>query len=174
MSFELDKDEYVIYEARRSWIVLFSQTIGWIFSILIPIILFSAIQSSEKIEFAGNENALLMIFLMSWVFIVWNAIFVVWTDHYLDILVITNKNLIDIEQKGLFVRDIAIVNLSNVEDVTTVVDGVLATLGGYGDLKIQSAGSETEFVLKRLHNPVFVRSKIREAISGDVPRDGEE
>lgn len=174
MSFELDKDEYIIYEARRSWIVLFSQTIGWIFSILVPLIFFSAIQSSDSIQFAGNENALLMIFLLSWVFVVWNAIFVIWTDYYLDILVITNKNLIDIEQKGLFTRDIAIVNLSNVEDVTTVVDGLVATLGLFGDLKIQSAGSETEFVLKKIHNPIFVRSKIREAISGDVPREGEE
>lgn len=173
MTFKLNKNEYIIFEARRSWIVLFSKSIGWIFSILIPIFIFSIIESIEIITFSGNPNALLMIFVFTWIFIVWNFIFVEWTDYYLDILVITNKHLIDIEQKGLFVRDVAVTSLENVEDITTVITGFVATVIGYGDLKVQSAGAKTEFIIKDIDSPTLVREKIKEAITGENQKSEE-
>ena len=124
MSFKLNKDEYVIYEARRNWVVLFSKTIAWIFSILIPILIFSVFQSTNLISFGPKEDTLLMVFVMSWFFVVWNFVFTTWTDHFLDILIITNKHLVDIEQKGLFAREISVINLENIQDVTTFIKRV--------------------------------------------------
>lgn len=171
MSFHLDKDEYVVFESRRSWFVLWSKTIGVIFSILIPVILFSAITAFPDINLGPHQSYIFMIFLLSWVFIVWNLIFVAWTDYWLDILIITNKNLIDIEQKGIFAREISVLQLDKIQDTTTEIHGFVATVLGYGDLRIQSAGNDKEFVLKNVDNPNIVRAKIKEAISGEVPNE---
>jgi uncharacterized membrane protein YdbT with pleckstrin-like domain len=174
MSFSLDKDEYVIYEAKRNWVVLWSKTVGLFFSILIPIFVYSIFFALNDQESAGaQDHYLFMILLLTWLFIIWNLICVAWTDYYLDILVITNKNIIDIEQHGLFKREVSIIDLEDIQDITTVIDGFVRTVIGYGHLIIQSAGSRREFIIRNLDNPNLVRSKIKEAISGEVPR-GEE
>jgi uncharacterized membrane protein YdbT with pleckstrin-like domain len=168
MSISLDKDEYVIYEARRSWFVLWNKTVGLFFSILIPIVLFSLISAIEFNFVLINKDTLFIVCLLSWIFIVWNLLFVAWTDHYLDVLVITNKHLIDIEQKGVFSREISVLQLDKIQDVTTEINGFINTVIGYGDLHIQSAGNDKEFTLKNIANPNLVRSKIKQAISGEV------
>jgi hypothetical protein len=165
MSFELDKDEKVLFEIRRSWFVLFEETIGLLFSTLIPILLISFLESTNYVIFSGNKEILLTIIMLFWIFIVWNIIFIVWTNYYLDIFVVTNKHIIDIEQKNLFVREVAVVNLKNIQDVTSNVDGLLASIIGFGDLYVQSAGEKREFVIKTVTNPELVRSKIKQAIA---------
>jgi hypothetical protein len=164
MSFELDKDEKILFEIRRSWFVLFSETIGLLFATLIPIILVSILESTNAVVFSGNKEILLTIILLSWIFIIWNIIFIVWTNYYLDIFIVTNKHVIDIEQKSLFVREVAIVNLKNIQDVTSEVNGILATIIGFGDLTVQSAGESREFVIRTVTNPELIRSKIKQAI----------
>ncbi len=168
MSFKLDIDEHIIFQVRRSWFVLFEKTIALIFSILIPLILMSFVETTNTIKIGGNKEFFLMILMLSWIFVVWNLIFVVWTDYYLDIFVITNKHLIDIEQKGLFRREVSILNLKNIQDITTDITGLIATIIGFGDLKIQSAGSRREFIIKEINKPEMVRTKIKEAISGEI------
>ena len=165
MSFELDKDEKILFEIRRSWFVLFEETIGLLFSVLIPVILISFLESTNFISFSGNKEILLTIIILSWIFIVWNIIFIVWTNYYLDIFIVTNKHIIDIEQKSLFVREVSIVNLRNVQDITSEVNGLLATIIGFGDLNVQSAGENREFVIKTVTNPELIRSKIKQAIA---------
>lgn len=170
MSFELDKDEYVIYEARRNWVVLWGKTVGIIFSILIPILVFSIFLAlKDQAGTTQEDQYLFMILLLSWLFVVWNFLFVAWTDFYLDILIITNKHLIDIEQKGIFSREVSILQLNKIQDITTEVSGFVPTVIGYGDLHIQSAANDKEFVIKNIDKPILVRSKIKEAISGEVP-----
>ena len=39
---------------------------------------------------------------------------------------------------------------------------------GYGDIRIQSAGRNTEFIIKNIDKPNVVRAKINEAVSGEV------
>jgi membrane protein YdbS with pleckstrin-like domain len=174
MAFHLDKDEYVIHESRRSWFVIWARTTVLVFSILIPIILLSILSAVSAINFGENEGALFMVIVLTWAFIVWNFIFVAWTDHYLDILVITNKHLIDIEQKGIFSRDIAVLQISKIQDINTEINGFIQTVLGYGNLNIQSAGYEKEFKLVNVDNPDLVRSKIKEAIAGEVPNEENE
>lgn len=171
MSFELDKNEYIIFEARRSWFVLWSRTIGWLFSILAPVVIISILQSFKAEIFIGNANALFMVLIFSWVFIVWNVVFIEWTNHYLDLLIVTNKHLIDIEQHGLFSREVSVMSLEKIQDVTTDVRGFVPTVLGFGDLHIQTAGTEREFWLRLVDNPNYVRSKIKQAISGEVSQE---
>lgn len=165
MSFELDKDEKILFEIRRSWFVLFSETVGLLFATLIPIVLISILEATNIVVFSGNKEILLTIILLSWIFIIWNIIFIVWTNYYLDIFIVTNKHVIDIEQKSLFVREVAVVNLRNIQDVTSEVNGLLATIIGFGDLRVQSSGERREFVIETVTNPDLIRSKIKQAIA---------
>lgn len=60
-------------------------------------------------------------------------------------LIVTNRNITQILQYGLFNRKVSQLNLVNVEDVTSVHNGIFANIFGYGVLKIETAGEQANF-----------------------------
>jgi uncharacterized membrane protein YdbT with pleckstrin-like domain len=78
-------------------------------------------------------------------------LFIIWTDYYLDIWIITSKRIIDVEQKGLFNRSISEFSLANVQDVTIEINGIVETLLKFGDLNVQTAG-QMNFVINQAPN----------------------
>jgi hypothetical protein len=136
------------------------------FSLLFPILFSSLIFAlpdySEKL---GNTGVLSIIILLSWFFIVWNIIFIIWTNHYLDVLIITNLHVIDIEQIGLWHREVSTLQLPKIQDISSKTEGIIASVLNYGNLEIQSAGSLTNFIVKGIQKPDLLRQKINEQIT---------
>lgn len=60
-------------------------------------------------------------------------------------LLITDRSLVQILQKSLFIRKVSRLSFSNVEDVTAEQRGILASIFNYGTLHIQTAGAEENF-----------------------------
>ena len=69
-----------------------------------------------------------------------------WMDYYLDVWIVTEKRIMDIEQRGLFSREVAEIPMANVQDVTIEVLGIIETILKFGTIKIQTAG-EREFTI---------------------------
>jgi len=60
-------------------------------------------------------------------------------------LVVTDRNITQILQYGLFSRKVSQLNMVNVEDVTALQNGIFQTMFGFGDLKIETAGEQVNF-----------------------------
>lgn len=60
-------------------------------------------------------------------------------------LIVTDRNITQVLQHGLFSRKVSQLNMVNVEDVTSVQKGLFATMFGYGELKIETAGEQSNF-----------------------------
>ena len=88
--------------------------------------------------------------------------FVVWTNHFLDVVVITNLHIIDIEQIGMWHRETAMLNLKKVQDISSTTNGLVESILGFGDLEIQTAGSTSNFIIKGVEQPDLIRQKIME------------
>lgn len=69
-----------------------------------------------------------------------------WTKYYLDTWIITDQRLIDIDQHGLFHREISEFPLERVQSITIEIPGFIATVLKFGNLKIQTA-SHGEFTI---------------------------
>ena len=166
MAFKLESNEHIVLIARRHWFRPVLESLALLFSLLIPVfftsIMFALPQISEDI---GNVNILSIIILVSWFFVVWNFLFVIWTNHFLDVLIVTNLHVIDIEQISLWHREISTVQLQKVQDIQTTIDGLVQSVLDYGTLEIQSAGSMTNFVVHRVQKPNLIRQKINEQMS---------
>src|SRR5690606_29082327 len=81
-------------------------------------------------------------------------------DFYMDILIVTNQRVVDIEQRQVFSRPIAELDLRDVQDVNSDVTGFWHTLFGYGTVLVQTAGTNPNFESHFLRNPREIASII--------------
>lgn len=154
---ELYKDEEVLAEMRRHWFVIASEAIFLGAAAAAPLFAFFVLR-----EFVPVSLPLLALFFFYsvFLFLLWVVFFVAWTNYYLDVLVVTNKRIIDIEQVSLFSRDNVSVPLQNIQDVKVEVFGILPSLLDYGNLSVQTAGESREVVISRIAHPHKARERI--------------
>jgi len=156
------ENERIVLKRRRHWLVVVLELVPIVLAAIFPLaalVIGSTLPMGETI--ISQYPSFIIFFLAAWWLLLWSIFFIIWTNYYLDILVVTNKRIIDIEQLGLFARDIAEVRMENIEDVKTEVVGIVASLLDMGNVHIQTAGEARELVVKRIANP----HKVREIIS---------
>lgn len=165
MAIEFDKDEHILFEVRKHWFVLAKETTLGFLAFMAPAI-FYAIFSVLPIEIntPGDGIVLFLFTYCLWLIIVWMFLFVFWTDYYLDVWIVTNKKLVDVEQRGLFNREIATMQLSKIQDVTSEQKGLMPSILGFGDLHVQTAGREKEFVIRSVKDPNVLRKQLNDAL----------
>jgi len=165
MSIQFEPGEEVIFEVRKHWFILATEMSGAFFAALVPAVIY-AIGSALPLTFntPGNSVILFLIIYAFWLLLVLVVTAYFWTDYYLDVWIVTNRRIIDIEQRGLFSRDVATMQLSKIQDITTEIHGLFATTMKFGDLHVQTAGNEREFVIHGVSNPNEVREKLETAM----------
>ena len=130
---------------------------------LLAVSIFSNVEITEEL-FSTNITSLVVFGYTVWLLILWMVGSIFWTNYYLDVWIITNKRIIDVEQQGLFKREISFLHMDKIQDVTFKVDGVLATMLNYGNLAVQTAGAEGDFPISGVPNPAVIQDKLSEAL----------
>lgn len=169
----LNDGEQVLLEVRKHWFLLFART--WFLPLLavLPMVGFLVIALSDiKFPFEVTmDRVWLTVFLYAiWLLILWHVAFIFWTDYYLDAWFVTPERIIDIDQKGVFAREISSTRFERVQDVTTDVSGVFATLLNFGTMTVQSAGDVREFYMRGAREPY----KCKDIILDQLRRVSEE
>ena len=154
------KNEEVLHIIHRHWFNILSH----FFIILIFSFLLLASLLAFPIlfpEMLNAVNARFFLFVENTFFIfVWLFGFLTWIDYYFDVWIITNERIVNIEQKGLFVRHISELNFLNVQDVTATVEGLLPTVLNYGDVSVQTAGAENRFLFRQVSDPYQIKDLV--------------
>lgn len=70
-------------------------------------------------------------------------------------LIVTDRNITQILQYGLFNRKVSQLNMVNVEDVTSKQQGLFSNVFGYGELIIETAGEQSNFHFSFCPNPGY-------------------
>ena len=111
---------------------------------------------------SGVEQAVPFgVFVISCVtLLLWMKFFAVWSDHWLDAWVITNKRIIDIEQKGFFRREVSSFPLNRIQDTTYNISGILAMWLHFGDVRIQTASITDDLVMRQVPFPEDVKEHV--------------
>ncbi len=78
----------------------------------------------------------------------------------MDVWIVTDQRIIDIEQLNLFNRVVSEFRLDRVQDITIKVNGLIATLLGFGDIHVQTAGEMEKFLIKNAPKPYEVKDRI--------------
>lgn len=156
----LNENEKIIVTLRRYWVVI-SIKISLIIAIAaIPFIIYPFIKSFLPGLTVYPKIGLILLLALIYYMFLWLYFFLVWTDYYLDVWIVTNKRVIDIEQKGLFSREVSEFSISRIQDITVEVTGIFPTLFHYGNIHIQTAGESRQFIFKDIKNPYKEKDRI--------------
>lgn len=171
---DLENNEKILLQARRHGFFLFTRLIALFPLVAVPVLLVIGMQKfgdsgSGTSPLAGifyhtdgSGTALVVFLLFAWLLFVWISAFIMWTDYYLDVLVVTDHRLINIEQKGLFSRETSSLHLDKIQDVSVEINGLLATFLSFGVLRVQTAGEVEQFVLHGIKNPNVIKKLMLE------------
>ncbi|SRR3989344_1447940 len=100
-----------------------------------------------------------------WYLFVWSSVFYSLTMYTLDVWIVTNKRIIDSTQNGFFNRTVSELHMSRIQDTSVQTKGVIQTFLHFGDVQIQTAGTEEKFKFLQIPNPEKVKDEIMKLVS---------
>jgi membrane protein YdbS with pleckstrin-like domain len=169
----LNADEHVVTIVHRSvvgLVFIYLEAFGAVAALLaLAILAFPDLFS----QLSGNSNMLLAAAAVFAIALVFFMLFLATYIYRQSKLVVTDQNLIQILQKGLFVRRISRLSMSNVEDVTADQSGFLPTFFNYGTLTVQTAGEMENFIFPYCPNPNLFADRILDARQAYANRMGD-
>lgn len=138
---QLSENEKIISVVHRHWIVV-ARKMTLIILLLIPLIgiLFFVSYAPQRV--VGLILYAVTIYFLFVLFLAFRS----WVDYYLDMWILTDKRLIDIEQTGLFQREVSEIPLFRIQDMTVSIPGFTATFLKFGTITVQTAGEKDFYI----------------------------
>ena len=159
----LENGEVMLEKVRKHWIVYIQYFIAHIFGCIVCIILAHYVTTLGWLSFIDKDSsAYAGMVLVMLVIIFWTSFFYAWTKSYFDLWYVTDRHIIAINQKQIFEREEAFMELTKIQDVFFEKNSFLATFFGFGKLKVQTAGSDQEFIIENVSNVEEVSHRIME------------
>lgn len=167
--FELEPGEHVVLEARKHWFLFLTELLPFAIIAVIPFALPKLlVLAPPLVQWAGYFDYTTRVGqagLGVWLLVTWTSAWGVFTRYFLNAWVLTNQRIVNIKQRRYFYREVSSLFLSRVQDVTSNVSGVLSSLLGIGDIKVQSAAEDIEFVMHGIPHPEQMRDVILRYVS---------
>jgi len=157
---QIPRDEKVILVLRKHWFVMFMEGFVFVVLALAPSLLLGIGARLLSPDLSSPLTLLIISGYLIWLIALWIGFFIFWTDYYLDVWIITDKRIIDIEQRGLFSRTTSALRHENIQDSTISQGGLISTLLGFGTVKVQSAATDVQIVIPYATNPRKVKELI--------------
>lgn len=151
--------EKVILLVRRHKFFFYLPFFLFIFLAFLPLVLLNFL-----IDFIYQKFHDLVWFLTTiYISILWLTLFFNLMIYSLTTLILTNKRIIKIEEKGLFNYNRAELELDKIQDIQVNIYGFLGNFLNFGQISIQSAGTETKFNFDLLPAPLKIKDEIFKA-----------
>lgn len=170
---EIDESERIVRVVRKHWFVLLNDAFILIFLVAIPVIILfflHLIPFESFVHFSGNQTYAGAFFFFMWLLVVWMMGWNMWTDYYLDVLIVTDKRIFDIDQQGLFKRESSSFRIDKIQNITVDQKGIIQTLLNFGTLRLETAGDREDFIASYISNPYEVKKFINEMQDEEVER----
>ena len=155
LPFDLQPGEVVLLFARRHWLYFYSRLGLYIFVGLVGAVLGTWLVSAT-FGFGGLAGTVAIVVIALWVLYWGLRAYFHWYRYNNDLWAVTNQRLVDSLKKHWFHHQMSSADLVDVEDIRVVKEGMLHTMWNFGDVRCQTAGTEANFVLANVPNPVSV------------------
>lgn len=169
------ENDQIIIGKRRHWASMVGVMFLMLILIIVPALLIYAIKITNPDLLSGSILTIITVLGSIYYLVMASFAFAQWMNYYYDMLIVTENEVIDIDQNGLFDRHISEISLLRIQDVSARVKGLWPTLFNYGDIVAESAGENTRtYIMSAIPDPIAVANKILELHNDHIERDGRE
>ncbi len=105
-----------------------------------------------------------LILTLFWYTLTFSLVLVNYLHWFYNVYLVTNERIVDVDFNNLVHRQLSSTRVSKIQDVTYKVNGVIRSIFDYGDVFIQTAGTEENFEFHAAPQPQLVVKKIGELI----------
>ena len=173
---EIDENEHIVEVIWDHWFVLVGKLITIVLAVLFPvfaIFVFGFVPIDKIFVVEGSTFALKIYFVTLWLTVVWMLAWNVWTNYFLNVLIITDIRLFDITQMGFFRRQSASFRIDHIQNITVEQKGIISTMLNFGTIRFETAGENINFVAKYIPAPFDVKKLIDEMQDGELDKSKE-
>lgn len=164
----LRHDEQVVRVIRRHVLTVIPSLLLYSLLVTIPLVVLTVFGDILTQYFGANiVNAVFVLGSSAFYIFVCMFLFLQFIDYYLDVLVITNKRLMNVVQTGLFKRRASETSLFRIQDITVETKGVAQMMLGYGKLTVQTAAEEERFILEHIPHATVVARLIMDYVDAE-------
>ncbi len=138
--------ETILLFLRAHFITNLSWIIISIILVFIPLVISIFIAFFDiRILSSPTASNFTFIFVLFYYLIISSYIFINFLHWFYNVFIITNERVVDIDYSDIVYHNIAVTKLSHVQDVNYSQIGFIPTLFNYGNLFVQTAGTEINF-----------------------------
>lgn len=142
-----DRKEKIVLLLRRHWIT----NLSWIVTAVLLMIAPIFIQMADLLNFFPGRFQ--FITFLTWYLVLAGYVFERFLTWFFDVNIITDERIVDIDFPSILYRHISSAKIDQVQDVTIKVGGFIRSLLNYGDVSIQTAGTEPEICFEAVPRP---------------------
>ena len=166
---QLNLTERVILVLRRHWFIFLKKVLTFLILIATPVIIYAIIVNfyPEILSQSSLVTLILMAISLCYLFL-WLVLFNEWVNYYLDLWVVTNQEIISVDQKGLFNHTVARQLITRIQDVKAISKGYAQTFLNFGNVEIQTAGTEKNFIFEEIPSPFKVADQINDLTKKEI------
>ena len=139
-------NETIILFLRSHFVTNVSWIITSLILITLPIIILTFLPNFG-IDFLSSPTAVRFttIYVLFYYLMVSSYVFISFLHWFYNVFIISSERVVDIDYSDIVIHNIAITNLSHIEDVNYTQSGFVPTLLNYGNVFVQTAGNERNF-----------------------------
>lgn len=153
--------ERTLSTSRKHWILFLGEAAPAFIAAILPFLAAGFLAGSGLVHASIFDSAAWVVFASLWLLGATMWLSTIWTNYILDMLIVTTRRVMYVQQHSLFHREVITLHLENEQNVTVETRGIFATLFGFGTLRIETAGALTELAtFEGLPDPNRIKEKI--------------
>lgn len=163
----IEEGEEIILTVRRHWFNLAVTGMVDIFigAIVAVIVIALPFFITDTNYFEVEKVLPIGFFVLGFVgLLLWMHFFYVWSDQWLDAWIITNKRIIDIEQKGFFNREVSSFQIEKIQDITYTVAGIIPMWLHFGNVRVQTASITNDLIMRKIPFPADIKEHLMKVL----------
>ncbi len=150
-----DEDEYIILLLRAHPVT----QIGWVLLSVFLLLVLIGLNFILPAFFTAGHRIILnitgLIYILSYVWLKFIL-------YYYHVGIVTNKRVLDIDQHGILYRETSEAKLDRIQDVTSRSGGYWGAIFNYGNIFVQTAGTEPNIEFIHVPHPTLVAKIIND------------
>lgn len=166
----IKSDEQVLEVVGRHWMSAAPLMVAW------GVVCLMALVGFYGLGRYGGDNGLPIgsgfVILVAILVLMLVFAYITWWVYKQNRMILTSKNLIQVTQNSLFSRSVSEFSLERLQDVSASCNGVLQTVLDYGNVTVETAGEEENFIFRWAPHPRELASRIMDCHKRAVTTEG--